>query len=653
MSVERTQKDSPTVHIENIGGIDRKSLQLSPGITALVGENATNRTSLLQAIGVALGVDMRVLKSDADAGEVTLEVAGDTVRRTLHRENGTVRIDGEAYVSEPRVAELFALLFRSNDIRTAVRDGHELRDLILEPVDTDAIERRIASCLDERREIDAELDRLDSLEEELVELQSERHDRRQKLEDVTAELEQKQEELQRHEADLSQDRSDVEATLEKRLSDLNSTQSELERVTNNRESEQKRLESLEESYDTLEQQLESLSEPAEDDVSRLETRIEELRNQRRSVESVIQELRQVIRFNDDHLSESNETLDRELGTEDSQSLTAQLDSSGGETVCWTCGSQVEQSSIEEMLETLRTLHQEKVAEKKELTDEIESLSEELTSLEDRRTEIQETETKLSEFETDIEETRENIETFQTRETELRDHIEQLEAEIEELRVSQHDELFDRQKAVSDLLASKERLEAELETLENRIADVEDELTTREELAERRDELSVELDDLRNRIDRIETDTIAEFNEHIATLIDKLDYENLERVWMEQTEVEATNGRRKVSESKFELHVVRENTNREAYEDTVSHLSESEREIVGLVVALAGYIVHDVQEEVPFMLLDSVEMIDGRRLADTVSYLEEFVPYLVVVLLPDHARTFERYPPSENYSSIPI
>jgi len=74
-----------------------------------------------------------------------------------------------------------------------------------------------------------------------------------------------------------------------------------------------------------------------------------------------------------------------------------------------------------------------------------------------------------------------------------------------------------------------------------------------------------------------------------------------------------------------------------YEDTVSHLSESEREVTGLVFALAGYLVHDVYEAVPFMLLDSLEAIDAERIAALVEYFADYVPYLVVALLPEDAQ----------------
>ncbi len=66
-----------------------------------------------------------------------------------------------------------------------------------------------------------------------------------------------------------------------------------------------------------------------------------------------------------------------------------------------------------------------------------------------------------------------------------------------------------------------------------------------------------------------------------------------------------------------------------YEDRMEHLLESEREVTRLVFALAGYLVHDV---IPFMLLDSLEVIDSNRIAELVEYFEEYIDCLVVSLL---------------------
>jgi hypothetical protein len=74
--------------------------------------------------------------------------------------------------------------------------------------------------------------------------------------------------------------------------------------------------------------------------------------------------------------------------------------------------------------------------------------------------------------------------------------------------------------------------------------------------------------------------------------------------------------------------------RVVYEDKVDNLSESEREVAGFVFALAEYLAHDVHEEVPFMLLDSLETIDSDRIASLIGYLEEYVPFVVVALFSD-------------------
>jgi uncharacterized protein YhaN len=123
---------------------------------------------------------------------------------------------------------------------------------------------------------------------------------------------------------------------------------------------------------------------------------------------------------------------------------------------------------------------------------------------------------------------------------------------------------------------------------------------------------------------------------MAAVLDILEYQNIDRVWIERTERTVREGRRKVEKTVFELHVVRTTENGTAYEDTVEHLSESEREVVGLVFALAGYLVHDLHETVPFMLLDSLEAIDSTRIAALVEYFADESEYLVIALLTEDA-----------------
>jgi hypothetical protein len=127
---------------------------------------------------------------------------------------------------------------------------------------------------------------------------------------------------------------------------------------------------------------------------------------------------------------------------------------------------------------------------------------------------------------------------------------------------------------------------------------------------------------------------------METVLDILDYANLERIWIERTREEVRQGRQKVTQTVFDLHIVRRSDSGPTYADTIEHLSESEREVTGLVFALAGYLVHDVHETLPFILLDSLEAIDSQRIADLVNYLKEYADYLVVALLPEDATVLD-------------
>ena len=201
-------------------------------------------------------------------------------------------------------------------------------------------------------------------------------------------------------------------------------------------------------------------------------------------------------------------------------------------------------------------------------------------------------------------------------------------------------MLDLHKQANRLEFELGRLEREREEISTEIESVEADLTEREELEAEREQVEVDLTDLRGRIERIETQAIAEFNDHIETVLELLDYANIERIWLERRETETREGRRTVTKTVFDLHVIRSTDSGTTYEDTVSHLSESEREVTGLVFALAGYLAHDLYESMPFVLLDSLETIDSDRIAALVDYFEEYADHVVVALLLEDAAALD-------------
>jgi len=127
-----------------------------------------------------------------------------------------------------------------------------------------------------------------------------------------------------------------------------------------------------------------------------------------------------------------------------------------------------------------------------------------------------------------------------------------------------------------------------------------------------------------------------------TVLELLDYNNLDRIWLERKEHEVREGRRRVQRTEFDLHIIRSTPSNTTYEDTVDNLSESEREVTSLVFALAGYLAHDVHEQVPFLLLDSMEAIDADRIAKLVDYFREYTDYLIVALLTEDAQALDEH-----------
>ena len=128
---------------ENIGGIDETDVTFELGVSVLSGRNATNRTSLLQAIMAGLGSPDVSLKGDADEGQITLKIGNEEYTRTLERQGDSVRLGGDPYLENTELADLFAFLLESNEARRAVARDEDLREIIMRPVDADAIKVEI------------------------------------------------------------------------------------------------------------------------------------------------------------------------------------------------------------------------------------------------------------------------------------------------------------------------------------------------------------------------------------------------------------------------------------------------------------------------------------------------------------------------------
>ncbi|MEF8772557.1 archaea-specific SMC-related protein [Halodesulfurarchaeum sp.] len=631
MAHTTTETPQATVSVENIGGISETSISLSPGVTVLKGENATNRTSFLQAVMGALGSDKPSIKADADAGRVELQIGNTTYTRRFERTGTGVRASGEPYLDDPTPADTFAFLLETNAARQAVIRRRDLRSVIMEPIDTTAIQAEITHKQARKSQLDEQIAELDSLRSQQPELTERKTRIEADIEDKRAELEAVREEIAGAEADLTETKETKDA-MEAAFEEVQMLRSDLASVRDRLDAERNSLTEARTEQDELAAELESAPESVRDKRGELENRVSTLRETKSRLESAVSELQNLVQYNED-LIDGEESILTELDG-DTTAVTDQLVGSDSVT-CWTCGSSVERSQIIGTIDRLRELQSDKLDRISDLETEIDSVREDIEQLEEQMDRRQELEHQLDRTENEIESRVETIEGLEKRRDELETEIESTEAEIESLEFAQsHDELLDLHQTANRLEIEIEQLETDRDEIESQLKDIVDRLERQDELETERESVTEVLTELRTRVERIETEAIAEFNDRMEEILDIMGYENIARIWIERRGAEET------GDTEFHMHVVRNDRSGTAYEDSIDHLSESEREVTGLVFALAGYLVHEVSETVPFMLLDSVEALDSDRIARLVDYFEDHVPYLLIALLPEDAQALD-------------
>jgi chromosome segregation ATPase len=636
MSTTLSPEGDAVVSVENIGGIRETVVEFSPGTTLLVGRNATNRTSFLQSVMAGLGSKKVSINGDADEARVELKLGDETYTQRLRRESGGIVAEGDSYLDEPEPANLFAFLLESNEARRAIVTGADLRELIMRPVDTEEIETEIRRLAEERERLEGELSEIEELKGELPELESKRSRLRSKIEETASELQEKEQELEATDRNLETTREE-KSELDEKLDQLRAKRSSLEDIRYDLETERESLEMLERERRELETEYEDLPETPAGEIEELNADIRQLRERKQRLDSEISTLQSVIGFNEEMLESADSEAFAALRDGTDEAVTDRL--LDDEVVCWTCGSEVERDQIERIVDSLQELSQSKVQDVNDLEDEIDELQSSKRELETAQRERERIEQRLESLEAEAERQEETIEELQTRRESLREEIEVVETEVETLEDADHQAVLDLHREANQLEHDLGRLESDLERVDGRIADVEARIADQSDIEARLEELDEETADLRTKIERVERTAVEKFNDHMDSLLELLGYRNLERIWLERTEREAREGRRKVQRSVFDLHVVRKSESGAVYEDTVEHLSESEREVTGLVFALAGYLAHEVHDTVPFILLDSLEAIDSERIATLVAHLEEYASYLLVALLPEDAAAF--------------
>lgn len=605
------------VQVDNVGGIDETTASIPPGVTVLVGRNATNRTSFLRALMGVLGSEELPLKAGKSEGRVECVIGDAEYVRTATRKNGTVVTGGAPYLDSADEAESFAFLLESNVARRAVERGDDLREVVLDPLDIGAIHEEIRDLERERATIDEQLEERSSLEGRATEL----HAERKRIDDELAAARDRYETLQST-IDETND-----GTIANRYQGVADRHAELEEISYDRTTIEESLSALRDEREEKRSKLESLEPVA--DVAELNDAIAERRQERHRLDSQLSELQRVVQFNRRRLDADRTLTDDAVDSDDDPTEQLLED----QTSCWTCGSTVDTAQIRSTVEQLQSYRQDLMDRRKTIEAELTDLQQQLDELDETRDRVRQLRKRLDEIEDEIGRREDRLQSLDRREAELEAQI--IDIEEPDSLPGTSDSILEAHGEASRLEATIDHLEGEREMIVEELDSVTTDLDELSELEARRETITTELTEKRDKVDSIERRAIEAFNETMAVLLDELGYDNVERIWLERRK--HTENGDIVSDASFDLHIIRAAEDGTVYEDTVDHLSESEREITGLVFALAGYLAHDVYETMPFLILDSLEAIDGERIAALIDFVNEYASFLLVALLPDDAQ----------------
>lgn len=599
------EREQIEVEISNVGGIDHLERAFGAGATLVAGPNASNKTSLLQALEFALGGNSASIQSGAETASVSIGGPDFAVTRRLEREGGRVTSEGAPLLSDESEAGslvTFASLLEFNPLRIAVRSGDTVEELLKEPLDLDELERERETLLARKHQLSAEIDDLDGVDDELRAAET----RVESVDDRISTLESDLSDLRDERASVAGETDEIASLREERaalVAKRNRLREEVDDLSRTVERYEERLAEHDAEIESLETSVEGDdAESLRERHARLDDRLDEIEERIATIQSAV-------------------TANRELLQSDLRGLLGESHSlSGDELTCWTCGAD---RSVDDFEETLATVQERVVAEREEK----ESLVPKLASLESDLAESKERRRRLRTARSERQETKETLDRRRESLATKRDLLEEVTAELADVDEKIESAQRDSPETTAALSEKIESVQLELHTartererLTSQVEDLRAKRDRLERLRSERTEVDERIEELSKRIDGTETELRESFNEAMADILELLAFDDIARVWLD---------------GEFELIVARD-VDGTVHREPVSHLSESERETIGLVLGLAGYLTYDLDEKSPILLVDSVGAFDIDRLETLVDFLADHTKYLLVAVYPEIA-----------------
>lgn len=564
------------IEIRNIGGIRRGTAEIDGDINTIQASNWQGKSSFVQAVRTAFGT-AKTLTDGETEGRVALQGDKGEWEVRLVKEGETVVKHGTPVLTDEYdqlLVDLFAFLGEDNEVRDAVRNNRDLKEILTKPLQLENIDERIRELTHERETVETELERAEERAQELVGL-------KQLKTDIESELE-----------ELCDRKTAMEASgdpeTQEELSDL---RAERERVIDLIERLEK---TLERSQEKLQDAYDEHKDIEVDDPQDVQSEHAEVRENYERTKQDKELLQSIYSANKRLLEEDRLELLEEVNhglLEDSH-------------ICWLCGGE---TNLEEMSDKLDELG-EKVLD---LRNEVRSYEDRIENLEAKRSEIKQQRRRRDELESRISELESTITEREESLSSARERLESIESQLEDL--SEQAEAADEK--LSDVQSEIKYKEAELEDVEKDIEAANAAADQVETLEAELDQITAEIRELRTRKGKLQDQIRTEFDETIRDVVQLF-----------ETSFETAR-----LTSEFDLVVARDGR-----EVSLDALSEGEVELLGLVVAIAGFEAYDVAEQTPIILLDRLGGLADNNLSILADYLKDRTESLLLTVYPENS-----------------
>ncbi|WP_254533064.1 archaea-specific SMC-related protein [Natrinema gelatinilyticum] len=595
-----------TVDVENVGGIDSMTCTFTDDLGIITGPNSSNKTSLLEAIAFGLGRSDISIKNDAETARVELTLNDRTVVREAYETDHGIRIEGEGWLNSSDDVELFdqfACLFEFSDVRAAVRNDENFAEVLKGPMNIDALEAERERKIVEKNELKKEVDSLENVEDRLEERKRKLDEKRK----TAAELESELEDLREEQRDLTDDE------------ELEGLQAERSRLVTQRQEYREQISDYENAIDRLEGEISELEadlEAAREQVTEYD--VNSLRAERESIQEELHEITDRI-----DVLQSVLTANREMHSSSyTSALGRQYSLTGDRVTCWACGNEAAEEDFEETIGRLTELIESDKERRTEYQPRLEEIDDQIEAANGANRLITELESKKQSLEQQLESRRDSLETHRQQLEDVEIDLDEIEDEIASRESQQESESSHVTEELESTRVDLHAVQNEIDRLEDAIDELEEDRRERERKSEEIESLRTDIRELTERIENLEQRLRDGFNEAMDELIELLGYETIDRVWLD---------------GNYDLVVAREEDG-VTRQDTVQNLSESEREMVGLVLALAGYLAYDVADAVPVLLVDTLGAFDANRASSLLEYFADEAPLLITALLPENEAT---------------